>query len=538
MPAVLPPAATEDALLLRRLRMPARYNGGGVRARGEWLAATAYSATMIRILPTMVNHKADNGEDIQGFLHNTMAPILGTGDEPGGRYAVLDASDSELAHSFRSAYGEMQAAAAFPETGALADPFAQAGLNLKSKEAMARHSDDGNQKQFEQKQYTELIEDHIAIGLRADFAALQPNDMRKIAFFSANQSSRHFLFTPPFPGCELDADEFGVIAARYYGAVCPACAPHVGMRIRAKNSDANGQALDAYGKALVNANVGDGLWTKRHNALLLAISAELNFINNVHQTDAYGVFEGKFGDGSAEAGILAEAFFAGDQRRKQGCVPDIHLDPHEVPGIRIVEKPTLFELKQVNLVQLYYQVNAWKNQCHAVQRRADSVHGDYLKALHNADRAAGTPCPHALLESRKCARGDNNLPHGVGGGEAHLLAKFGIVNALVFGHFGEFNDGLMKLVKSISESVAKQHHRKLGFKSEMAGRSRAKAGVMRRLSMVALRATARHVLRGLAVVGPSCIHQHNARRTARAAHLDAFGADRGAPCRNPTSGAG
>ena len=58
---------------------------------------------------------------------------------------------------------------------------------------------------------------------------------------------------------------------------------------------------------------------------------------------------------------------------------------------------------------------------------------------------------------------------------------------------------------NISESVAKQHHRKLGFKSEMAGRSRATAGVMRRLSMVALRATARHVLRGLAVVGPSCI---------------------------------
>jgi hypothetical protein len=48
--------------------------------------------------------------------------------------------------------------------------------------------------------------------------------------------------------------------------------------------------------------------------------------------------------------------------------------------------------------------------------------------------------------------------------------------------------------------VAKQHHRMLGFKSENGGRSRAKAGVMRRLSMVALRSTVRHVLRGLAVV--------------------------------------
>ena len=76
----------------------------------------------------------------------------------------------------------------------------------------------------------------------------------------------------------------------------------------------------------------------------------------------------------------------------------------------------------------------------------------------------------------------------------------------------------------------------LGFKSEEAGLSRAKAGVMRRLSMVALRATARQVLRGLAIVGPPCIHQHNAREAARRAHLDAFGADRGAQWHNPTNG--
>ena len=79
----------------------------------------------------------------------------------------------------------------------------------------------------------------------------------------------------------------------------------------------------------------------------------------------------------------------------------------------------------------------------------------------------------------------------------------------------------------------------LGFKSEDVGCSRAKAGVMRRLSrcsMVALRSTARHVLRGLAVVGPPCIHQHNAREAARRAHHGAFGADRGAPWRNPTDG--
>ena len=113
------------------------------------------------------------------------------------------------------------------------------------------------------------------------------------------------------------------------------------------------------------------------------------------------------------------------------------------------------------------------------------------------------------------------------------------MRALVFGHFGEFNDGLIKLASDISRSIAHQHHRALGFKSVKGGLSRAKAGVMRRLSMVALRCTARQLLRGLAIVGPSCIHQHNARESARRrAQHDAFGADRGAPWRNPTNGGG
>ena len=81
-----------------------------------------------------------------------------------------------------------------------------------------------------------------------------------------------------------------------YGLPCPACAPRrQGKIIRAKGSDANGKKLDVYGKELVNANVGSGLSTKRHDALLLAISSELSFINNVHKTDdAYSVFEGRF----------------------------------------------------------------------------------------------------------------------------------------------------------------------------------------------------------------------------------------------------
>ena len=54
--------------------------------------------------------------------------------------------------------------------------------------------------------------------------------------------------------------------------------------------------------------------------------------------------------------------------------------------------------------------------------------------------------------------------------------------------------------------------------------------------MTALRSTARQVLRELAIVGPTCIHQRNAREAAHRAHLDAFGADSAAPWRGPTNG--
>ena len=149
-------------------------------------------------------------------------------------------------------------------------------------------------------------------------------------------------------------------------------------------------------------------------------------------------------------------------------------------------------------------------------------------------RFAFPPQAYTQLHSGKCARSDNNLDHGVGGAELHLINNFPLVCPLVFGHFGEFNDGLLQLADDISKSAAYQHHRMLGFKSENAELSRAKAGVMRRLSMAVLRCIARHVLRGLAVVAPPCIHQHNAREAERRAH-HAFSANRGIPWSNPTS---
>ena len=96
---------------------------------------------------------------------------------------------------------------------------------------------------------------------------------------------------------------------------------------------------------------------------------------------------------------------------------------------------------------------------------------------------------------------------------------------LVFGHFGELNGRFVELLHRIAESMAFQHHRAHGWKNAKAGICRAKVGVIRRVSMVVLRETARHVVRGLATVGPQSVLANIAARaktTAAEADLDEF----------------
>ena len=61
-----------------------------------------------------------------------------------------------------------------------------------------------------------------------------------------------------------------------------------------------------------------------------------------------------------------------------------------------------------------------------------------------------------------------------------------------------------------------QHHRKLGFKSELGARLRTKAAIMQRISMVALRATARQVIRGVVLFGAANVQAHSDRRAVYA----------------------
>ena len=99
----------------------------------------------------------------------------------------------------------------------------------------------------------------------------------------------------------------------------------------------------------------------------------------------------------------------------------------------------------------------------------------------------------------------------------------------MFGHFGELNERFHKLIHSTAVTVAALHHREHGWKNARAGIPRAKAGVMRRVSMAVLKATARHTLHGLEMIVPRAMRQHSVRRAlslaAREADFDEHRAD-------------
>ena len=91
--------------------------------------------------------------------------------------------------------------------------------------------------------------------------------------------------------------------------------------------------------------------------------------------------------------------------------------------------------------------------------------------------------------------------------------------------FGEINSRFQTLIDELAEVVAYLHHREHGWRSAKAGICRAREGIMRRVSMVVLRETARHITRGLEIVGPRCVQERTARRarsSAAEADMDEF----------------
>ena len=112
----------------------------------------------------------------------------------------------------------------------------------------------------------------------------------------------------------------------------------------------------------------------------------------------------------------------------------------------------------MNLVIAYFAAGLSQREAHAVETRAKTVHGEYVKKLHECDKFCGTACAAPRLACGKCSyAGEWSLDggkHGQGGGVRHLLERYTEVQPLVFGHYGEINKTFSTLIERLGRAIA------------------------------------------------------------------------------------
>jgi len=126
----IPGLNVDDDITLRRLRLPSRMYGGGIRSLVD-VAPAAFCATVCRDAPRMIDSVTRLGEMRRGFLP-ALTPLLGAGsfddDEVAVWLAPLVSSHCRLGDAFAAAWRQLQAEVGEQPRGYLLGcPVAEAG---------------------------------------------------------------------------------------------------------------------------------------------------------------------------------------------------------------------------------------------------------------------------------------------------------------------------------------------------------------------------------------------------------------------------
>ena len=108
----------------------------------------------------------------------------------------------------------------------------------------------------EQKQLTMAVEAVTQAKLKQSMAKLDPGtheepNMLRASFFSVGASSRHWIYTPPYKGCELTSAEMRIVIDRYFGVSCKTCEMHVGKPVRGETARHITRGLEIVGPQCV-----------------------------------------------------------------------------------------------------------------------------------------------------------------------------------------------------------------------------------------------------------------------------------------------
>ena len=322
---------------------------------------------------------------------------------------------------------------------------------------------------------TEALEKHARGRLNAAIRLLPGDDFRLLAWCNVNKTSTVWLTALPTEEDRLTCAEFAEVAARYYGAPSPACAPFVGMAI-------GGRVVDRHGYALASESLPGGGWTCQHDAVKWAISQSAREMGQHVVTEVYGLFAAVIPQAARTA--IREAL---RPRKRHGLVPDFLMRLALMPGTPPEEY--LLELKVAHLCATWYRPSDDHDAavtgatCAAVKRRADSVPREYVAKAQGADQ---TYC--------------GTQPGTVGPIEQRLRLWERVV-PLVFGAFGETSEGVETLIHALAEAGAERHWRRMKAKKKEHAKGALAWLLRRRWGMMAIRENARLTLDRLSYAG-------------------------------------
>ena len=276
----------------------------------------------------------------------------------------------------------------------------------------------------------------------------------------------------PNPETRLNCAEFAEVAARYYGAPSPACAPFVGMRCKSVT-------VDAYGMALQASHLrGDG-WRREHDTLKWRMYEDAREMGQHAQLEVYGLFAAHIPqDAAARLNNLPA-------RKRHGLVPDFLMRIEDEDGPATTEY--LLELKCVHLTRTWYQYGARDDDnCPAAKLRARKIPREYVYKAQVADQkycgtAVGTVGP---IEQR--------------------LRSFSHVIPLVFGAYGETGgdkSGAEVLLRKLAGVGANRHWRRMKASNEKEAKGALAWLLRRRWALTAVRENARLTLDRLQYLG-------------------------------------
>ena len=465
------------AVWRRRLRLPARLRGGGIRAHVE-TAAASFVGSVNQALPRLIDHTDAAGGHVAGLLPS-LSGVLGAGSFDEGsestRYTSYLSSGLVGATELRSAWDALRV---------------EAGGDLDEECPLSNAADGAR---GSQRDLTGVVEARRFTLLDADVAALPRDDhgalFARVAWCSVDKASAVWVSAIPTRHLRAGPAEFREICAAYFGAPSPVASSLAGRGIFG-NSGARRGTCDRFGLKLASARLDDR-WTRAHDEVKDAIAHGLDHIKVNYMCEVIGVFSPVIPPMEQAA---ARRYMRGQRAGHQGLVPDFKVAlPRLVDGAAATD--ALAELKLVRCgsttaapIGGSTYPTSGPHDVFAGRQRAVEWRESKIQVDRERDAR--------LVDSKFC---------GTQGGEDGpvllRLRSFGPIVGLVVGHFGEWSDGLYRLVGAAADDAAPRMRAMWGARTDEDSRNRCAAYLRREIAWAGLNANARLKLERAEFVG-------------------------------------